>query len=289
MKVLRAKSAGFCMGVSLALRQLDTALGDVPGASRARCGRLATLGPVIHNPRVIEAYEDKGVVCFGESGEAEEGDTVLIRAHGVPREVEADLVSRGVAVIDATCPRVKQAQLAIAAERKKNGGALLLYGEAEHPEVRGLVSYAEGDAYVFLNMQELDAIRLDPAGQYFLAAQTTQDTVGFAPVCERVRERLGHDVPILNTICDATRKRQAEVLELADLVSILVVVGGSNSGNTRRLAEVARGKGVRAVHVEDVTELVPELFAGAAVVGLTAGASTPREHIDAVEAWLKKL
>lgn len=284
MKVLRAKSAGFCMGVSLALRQLDTALRGEPGGNR-----LATLGPVIHNPKVIASYEEMGVVCFSEPEEAREGDTVLIRAHGVPREVEADLAARGAAVIDATCPRVKQAQLAIAAEREKTSGTLLLYGEAEHPEVKGLVSYAEGDAHVFLDMAELDAIDLDLNRQYFLAAQTTQDTVGFGPVCERVRERLGHDVPILHTICDATRKRQAEVLELAGHVDVLVVVGGSNSGNTRRLAEVARGRGVRAVHVEDVSELTPELFEGSAVAGLTAGASTPREHIDAVEAWLKKL
>ncbi|MDL2209257.1 4-hydroxy-3-methylbut-2-enyl diphosphate reductase [Desulfovibrio sp. OttesenSCG-928-O18] len=289
MDVVRAKTAGFCMGVSLALRQLDAALTAAgPGGMRQE-RRLATLGPVIHNPRVIAAYEKRGVACFNAPEEARDGDTVLIRAHGVPRETEADLLARGVTVIDATCPRVKQAQLAIAAEREKSGGTLLLYGEVDHPEVKGLVSYSENNAHVFLNLEELEAIALDAAGTYFLAAQTTQDMVGFEAVCARTRARLGHDVVVLQTICDATRKRQAEVLDLAKQVDVVVVVGGSNSGNTRRLADVATGQGVNTVRVEDVSELDAAYFSGMRVAGITAGASTPVEHIDAVEAWLKNL
>ena len=285
MKVVRAKTAGFCMGVSLALRQLDAALESQQ--EQEHPARLATLGPVIHNPRVIAAYEARGIVCMESPNDAREGDTVLIRAHGVPREIENALQTKGVRVVDATCPRVKQAQLAIAREKEK-GRTLLLYGEADHPEVEGLVSYAGNDAYVFLNLAELEAIPLDMDRNYFLAAQTTQDMNGFTPICERVKERLGHEVPVLHTICDATQKRQAEVLHLAEAADIVVVVGGSNSGNTRRLAEVAEGKGIKSLRVEDVSELSPALFAGAEVVGLTAGASTPAEHIDAVESWLNK-
>lgn len=287
MRVVRAKTAGFCMGVSLALRRLDAALnaaGDV-----ASPGRLATLGPVIHNPRVIAEYEKKGVVCLNNVNEASCGDTVLVRAHGVPREMETLLLAGGANVIDATCPRVKQAQLAIAAERERKSGTLLLYGESEHPEVKGLVSYAEGDAHVFPDIAGLEAIALDPGQEYFLAAQTTQDIVGFERICARVRERLGHDAPVLRTICDATRNRQAEVLELAKNVEAMIVVGGGNSGNTRRLTEVAASQGIRSIRVEDVSELVPEYFSGVSVIGLTAGASTPSEHIDAVELWLKNL
>lgn len=289
MNVVRAKTAGFCMGVSLALRQLDAALAAAGPVGMRQKGRLATLGPVIHNPRVIAAYEKKGVTCFNDFTEAREGDIVLVRAHGVPHETEAELLARGVTVIDATCPRVKQAQLAIAAEREKSGGTLLLHGEAEHPEVKGLVSYSKNSAHVFLNLEELEAIALDPARPYFLAAQTTQDMMGFEAVCARVRERLGRDFAVLRTICDATCKRQTEVLELAKRVDVVVVVGGSNSGNTRRLADVATGQGVRAVRVEDVSELAPAYFNGMSVAGVTAGASTPAEHIDAVELWLRNL
>lgn len=286
MKVVRAKTAGFCMGVSLALRRLDAAL--VPVRERKASGRLATLGPVIHNPRVIAAYEAKGVTCITDPSDAREGDTVLIRAHGVPRDTERALLDKGVAVVDATCPRVKEAQIAIAREREQ-GGTLLLYGEADHPEVKGLVSYAENDARVFPDLAAMEAIELDPGQRYFVAAQTTQDTVGFASICDRIKQRLGHNVPVLHTICDATRKRQAEILSLAESVDIVVVVGGANSGNTRRLAEVAEGRGVKALRIEDVSELQESLFSGASVIGLTAGASTPAEHIDAVETWLKNL
>lgn len=289
MRILRARTAGFCMGVSLALRQLDAALAAFEaGGGVRKGGRIATLGPVIHNPRVIAAYEQKGVVCFSDPLEARDGDVVLIRAHGVPRDVEKELLARGATVVDATCPKVKRAQLAIAAERDLSGGALLLYGEKDHPEVKGLVSYAE-DAYVFPDCAGFEAVPLDSAREYFLAAQTTQDILGFKAVCARAKERLGHDVPVLRTICDATRKRQAEVLELARSVDVLIVVGGSNSGNTQRLAEVAEGQGVSALRIEDASELSPSLFADVSAVGLTAGASTPVEHIDAVEAWLKKL
>ncbi len=277
------------MGVSLALRQLDEALAAFQAAGKGRTGgRLATLGPVIHNPRVIADYEKKGVVCLDDAAEAESGDMVLIRAHGVPREVERDLLARGVTVIDATCPKVKQAQLAIAEKKAAGGDTLLLYGEADHPEVKGLVSYADNDACVFLDCAAFEAVSLDPAKAYFLAAQTTQDILGFEAVCDRARERLGHDVPVLQTICHATRKRQAEVLELAKQAAMVVVVGGANSGNTRRLAEVAEAQGAKALRIEDVTELSPAMFAGLEAVGVTAGASTPGRHIDAVEAWLRE-
>lgn len=290
MIIQRARTAGFCMGVSLALRQLDAAIRTFYGAGKAKSGgRLATLGPVIHNPRVIAEYEQKGVLCFSSVSEAREGDTVLIRAHGVTREVETELLSRGATVIDSTCPKVKKAQLGIAAERARTGGSLLLYGEAAHPEVEGLISYADNDALVFPDAKGFEAVTLDMAKEYFLAAQTTQEILEFEIICERAKERLGHAVPMLKTICDATRKRQAEVLELAHTVELMVVVGGSNSGNTRRLAEVAVGQGIPALRIEDAAELSPGMFAGVTVVGLTAGASTPAAHIDAVETWLEEM
>lgn len=278
------------MGVSLALRKLDEALETFPRSEAAKAGsRLATLGPVIHNPRVIAAYEARGVACLKDASEAREGDRVLIRAHGVPREEEQALLARGASIVDATCPKVKRAQLAIAAERARCGGTLLLYGEADHPEVKGLVSYADGNARVFLNCPAFEAVSLDLDAEYFLAAQTTQDILGFKAICERAKERLRYDLPILRTICDATRKRQAEVLALAQEADLVVVVGGSNSGNTRRLAEVAEGQGVRALKIEDVSELTPDMLVDARVVALTAGASTPGKHIDAVEDWLKEI
>ncbi len=289
MKILRAKTAGFCMGVSLALRRLNESIAAFRASDVQPGARLATLGPVIHNPRVIADYERQGVVCLSEPGEAREGDVVLIRAHGVPREMEKELLARGATVVDATCPKVKKTQLAIATERKRGRGTLLLYGEADHPEVQGLVGYADNEAHVFIDSAEFETVPLDPDGEYFLAAQTTQDILKFEDICARASKRLGHDVPMLHTICDATRKRQAEVLEIARQADVVVVVGGSNSGNTRRLAEVAEAQGARALRIGDAADLSPSQFAGVDVVGLTAGASTPAVHIDAVATWLRSI
>lgn len=288
MNVIRARTAGFCMGVSLALRRLDKALA-VWQVEQGSKGRLLTLGPVIHNPRVMEEYAAKGVLCINDPADARAGDRVLIRAHGVSRKVEAELARTGAVVIDATCPKVKKAQIAIAAEWQDRGGILLLFGEADHPEVRGLVSYAGGVSLIFGTEEEAETLPLNPADTYFLAAQTTQDQEAFSRVRERLSARLGHDLPVLCTICDATRKRQEEAIRLARNVDGMVIVGGCNSGNTRRLAEVAANQGVLAVHVECAETLPLDQIRLWKTAGLTAGASTPAAHIDAVQKILAAL
>ena len=285
MNVIRARRAGFCMGVALALHKLDTIVESRPGE------RVATLGEIIHNPQVLEDYAAKGVSCLRSPDEAESGMSVLIRAHGIPRSMEDDLRSRCVRVEDATCPRVKNAQLAIA-EATAAGRELLLYGEAEHPEVRGLISYAAGASHLFSSMEELEALLVTlPLGDrpVVLAAQTTQDRLIFDEMRELLSQRFGSSLTVLDTICDATRQRQEEAEELAGKVQAMVVAGGKTSGNTRRLAELARMRGVPTVLVETADELDPAFFAGIETVGLTAGASTPKYIIDEVEARLKAL
>ena len=291
MLVKRAQSAGFCLGVSLALRALDHEI-DLTLKNPDAARRIVTLGPIIHNPLVMRHYQNKGVVCLDSPKGILPGDRVIIRAHGIPVEEEKVLSSLGSDIVDATCPKVKKAQTAIAGQRDKNGGTLLLFGEAEHPEVRGLVSYAGGDALVFGSLEELEELmanRVKPDTSYFLAAQTTQDNEAFQTAHRALESRLGRPVPLLDTICNATRRRQEEAIVLAGKVEAMVVVGGKNSGNTRRLAEVAGARGIPAVHVEEVAELDPALLAGARVVGLTAGASTPRDHIDAMHRFLESL
>ena len=285
MNVIRARRAGFCMGVALALHKLDTIVESRPGE------RVATLGEIIHNPQVLEDYAAKGVSCLRSPDEAESGMSVLIRAHGIPRSMEDDLRSRCVRVEDATCPRVKNAQLAIA-EATAAGRELLLYGEAEHPEVRGLISYAAGASHLFSSMDELEALleTLPLVDRpVVLAAQTTQDRLIFDEMRELLSQRFGSALTVLDTICDATRQRQEEAEELAGKVQAMVVAGGKTSGNTRRLAELARMRGVPTVLVETADELDPAFFAGIETVGLTAGASTPKYIIDEVEARLKAL
>jgi 4-hydroxy-3-methylbut-2-enyl diphosphate reductase len=237
-------------------------------------------------------YAEQGVLCEDDPAAIAAGDRVLIRAHGIPREEEALLRNTGAILVDATCPKVKKAQLAIA-RASAEGGILLLFGERTHPEVRGLLSYAENPALVFGDLSELEALALDPSTRYFLAAQTTQDRSLYQRAGLRLAEKLGKEVRTLDTICDATRDRQQEVLALCAKVQAMVVVGGFNSGNTRRLAEVARSRGIPAVHVEQISDITPDILdqvlGRARVVGLTAGASTPNEHIDAMQTCLEAL
>ncbi|MDR0339700.1 MAG: 4-hydroxy-3-methylbut-2-enyl diphosphate reductase [Desulfovibrio sp.] len=289
MKVVRARTAGFCLGVSLALRCLDRELESVSAGAGQR---LITLGPIIHNPLVMRHYARMGVLCETDISRVASGDRVVIRAHGIPRGMQETLAGIGAKIVDATCPKVKKAQKAIG-KQYANGGTLLLFGEREHPEVRGLLSYAGEQAQVFGSLEDLAALELDPDKPYFLAAQTTQESSTFARAREKIRRLLGRDIPFLDTICDATRKRQQEATDLSSSVTALVVVGGFNSGNTKRLAEVAAGHGVVALHVEQPSDLSADCVArirqSGGPVGLTAGASTPDEHIAAVEAFLLSL
>lgn len=283
MEVIQAKTAGFCMGVSLALKKLDDEL-----RKKDILGRIVTLGSIIHNPQVIAKYEEKGVVCAVDLSELKPGDRVLIRAHGIPCDKENKLAELDVTVIDATCPKVKRAQLGIASMHQK-GQTLLLFGEADHPEVRGLLSYAGLDSMVFGDIDEFDGLKLDSAVTYFLAAQTTQDIDQYNKITAFAKKRLPYKPAVLNTVCSATRKRMRETIELARNVDMVVVVGGYESGNTRRLAEAVKAEGKKVLHVETPEEISSEAFCEGDVVALTAGASTPKFMIDATQKILQKL
>ena len=228
MEVVLAETAGFCMGVDLALRRLDKLVAAAEGRP------IFILGPIIHNPQVLKKYAEQGVLLAETPEEVENGAYVVIRAHGITRQVEAALRARDIIIKDATCPRVKKAQLLIG-RHTMDGQELLLYGEADHPEVKGLVSYAESGHFVFGSEEELADYSLSKQKQYVFAAQTTQDRVLFDTMAEGLLNDPDLDVTVLRTICDATKLRQKEANKLAGDVDFMVVVGGYNSGNTRRL------------------------------------------------------
>ncbi len=280
-RVVRAKTAGFCMGVILALKKLDALVED--GAAG---GRIFTLGPIIHNPQVLAEYAAKGVVTARSLDDIPPGATVVIRAHGVPKNVLGSLRERGVVIVDATCPKVKKAQLLIATEAGE-GRKLLLFGEETHAEVKGLLSYAEAGAFVFDSKEKLDAFPLEKEKRYCLAAQTTQDRTSFDAIARKLESNRVCDVKVLHTICDATRQRQDETVRIAREVDFMVVVGGFDSGNTRRLAQVAAGHHKRCVHVETARDLPLEELNRVRKIGLTAGASTPKTLIDEIHRLLE--
>ncbi|GAB7081019.1 4-hydroxy-3-methylbut-2-enyl diphosphate reductase [Megalodesulfovibrio paquesii] len=286
MDVKRARTAGFCMGVSLALHKLDRLLQANAGQAIGTGQTIQTLGPIIHNPQVLEHYASLGVTRQDDPEAVPTSAQVVIRAHGVPQAVENRLHERGVEILDATCPKVKRAQLLIQ-KQASQGRKLLLFGEPDHPEVVGLVSYAGPGCLVFQDLETLKTLPVEPGQAYVLASQTTQDRRRFEEVRTWLQQRLGEDLPVLETICDATRERQDEAKALAEAVEVMVVVGGFDSGNTRRLVDVARAAGAPCHHVETADALEPAAFAGCRLAGLTAGASTPKHIIDAVEARLR--
>lgn len=291
MKLLRAQTAGFCMGVDLALKKLASLIASPEASGNAAgqaglSGPLLTFGPIIHNPQVLEEYAAKGVRVVNDPADIPAGATVVIRAHGIPEPVRQAIQSRGAHMVDATCPKVKKAQTLISSQARR-GKVLLLFGEEDHPEVKGLLSYATAGAHVFGSMEELERIDLPFGLTYFLAAQTTQDEQEFLRLQDYLKERFDRGLTVLSTICNATMNRQQEAMDLAAQVDFLVVVGGRESGNTRRLAQVARAAGTPCVHVETADELTPEMVAGHRTIGLTAGASTPKKIIDRVQQVLE--
>ena len=298
MEVIRAKRAGACYGVQRALDMADEVIAD---GSRAY-----TLGPLIHNPQVVadlaargaeavdsveeirwERAADADAPAEGAATAAGDAPAVVIRSHGVTPQVLAAVEDRGFTVVDATCPHVSRAQHA-AAELAAEGCRVIVVGEAGHPEVEGLRAWAEeagGKVDVVAAPEEIPEGLYDPVG---VVAQTTQRRENLEAVVAALREA-GLEPIVKNTICSATRQRQEAAADLASAVDAMVVIGGRNSSNTTRLAEVCALTCPRTFHIESADELDPAAFAGCRRVGVTAGASTPENQIAAVEAFLRAL
>lgn len=263
MKVVVAKNAGFCMGVR---RAVEMAL-DTPAKHP---GPFYTYGPLIHNPQVLSLFAEKGVTVLTDIPEHGSG-TVLVRAHGVPPETKQALKKAGFSVIDATCPRVVKVQSIIKSHARK-GYAVIIVGDEDHPEVIGLLGFAGGEGYVVGSLEQLQ--QLPVFDQAIIVAQTTQNQQLYREVKSWTFEQRPH-YTVFDTICDSTEKRQAEIREMARLVDAILVVGGKNSGNTRRLAEIASAEGKPVYHVETEAELDANAFSDVKTLGITAGASTP--------------
>lgn len=265
-----SESAGFCWGVE---RALDLAL----KASENAQGPVRSLGPLIHNPGVIAELEKRGVQVVSRPEEATNG-TIILRSHGVPREVNEHLATSGTAVVDATCTFVKSAQEK-AAKLRDQGYFVIILGEKDHPEVLAVRSYAGDNSLVVESPDDLP-VEL-PGRRVGVVVQTTQSQERLAELVEHLAPRV-RELLVYNTICGATDERQSAAMTMADGVDAVVVVGGRNSGNTRRLAELCAARQPRTYHVESAEELEAAWFKGLKLVGITAGASTPPEQIQAV-------
>ena len=271
-----ASEAGACYGVERALQMVEAAADE-------RAGRVHTLGPLIHNPRVVAGLEERGVTVVSSPEEAA-GDALLLRTHGVTSDEEARARSLCSRVLDATCPFVKKVHLA--AERLSTEGyQVVVVGEAGHPEVEATLPHAPGAVVIG---SAAEAAALPHARKVGVVVQTTARR---ALLAEVVGELLGvaEEVRVVNTICEATAGHQAAADELAREADVMVVIGGRNSANTTRLAEISAARCPRTHHVEGADELCPSWFEGARVIGITAGASTPASQIEAVRERIAEL
>lgn len=272
-----SRSAGFCWGVEKALEVARNAATQAPGP-------VNTLGPLIHNPGVIAELRENGVGVVADPSEATEG-TIILRSHGVPRETREVLAQSGLTVLDATCRFVKAAQEK-AAHLKDAGYLVVIMGERDHPEVLGLRSYAGDDSLVAETPADLPAEL--PKQRIGVVVQTTQSRERLAELAAYLAPR-SRELLVYNTICNATEQRQAAAISMAADVDLVIVVGGRNSGNTRRLAELCSEVQPRTQHVESADELQPQWLAGVRSVGITAGASTPADQIEAVVRRIREI
>jgi len=259
MKVYIAEHAGFCFGVKRALDIATKLIGET---------NVYTLGPLIHNPQVIGDLEKNGIRCLEYLSEIH-GGKVIIRAHGVPPQIVQEAKQKGLEVIDATCPYVKKVH-DITKKLHDQGYQVIIFGEKEHPEVIGVKGNSE-NAIVIENLEEI--MMMKNYEKIGLVSQTTQSSQKYKSISEELKKHT-KELKVYNTICDATEKRQQSAVELSKKVDMMIVLGGLNSGNTRRLAELCN-KETTTIHVEKFSDIEKKTLASKKTVGVTAGASTP--------------
>ena len=277
MQVELAKSAGFCFGVQ---RAVDTVYKQIEENSAEK---IYTYGPIIHNEEVIKDMEKKGVEVILSEEELKQikSGIVIIRSHGVPKRICDLLDENGVRYVDATCPFVKKIHR-IVEEKSRDGYHIVIIGNREHPEVMGIEGWAQGPATIIQTEEEARAFELVPESEKVcVVAQTTFNYNKFKDLVEKF-EKKGYDILVLNTICNATQERQVEAERIASQVDAMIVIGGKNSSNTRKLYEICQKECKDTYYIQTLDDLNPESVNSVRSVGITAGASTPKKIIEEV-------
>ncbi len=273
-KIIIAPHAGFCFGVERAIELAERA------AQKTKEGKkVYTYGPLIHNPQEIGRLKTLGVEVLEDENQLDSNSVLILRSHGIPPQKERALRSKGVEIVDATCPYVKAVHEAIQ-QLVREGYFVVLVGEKNHPEVVGTWGYltdAGGEGIIVETLEDLKpALKKPKVG---IIAQTTQNEQFFKEVVGETALWV-NELKVINTICNATSVRQEEVRELAPKVDAMIIIGGKNSGNTTRLYKIAKSLNPNSHHIETEEELKEEWFRGVKTVGVSAGASTPKWIIE---------
>lgn len=269
MEIIVAKMAGFCFGVK---RAIDIAFQI---ANEKRKG-VYTLGPIIHNPQVVEMLKEKGIIPIEDIKAKKDIRALIIRTHGIPLHLSKEISSMGCEIIDATCPFVKKAQY-YAKLLMEEGYQVVILGEKNHPEVKGLMSYANDNVIVVDSKTPLPKLK-SRAG---IVVQTTQSLEALKKVLSDALEH-ANEIKVYNTICNSTALRLTETEKMARKVDVMLVVGGKNSANTTQLTRLCKSLSVPTYHIETSSEIKEAWIKNAKKLGITAGASTPEWIIKEV-------
>ncbi len=286
MEVILAEHAGFCFGVQ---RAVDTVYEQI--ACREKEGRpIYTFGPIIHNEEVVCDLQRRGVRVLDSLADAgkvpkEERGTVIIRSHGVEKAVCESLKDMGFGVVDATCPFVKRIHHIVEKESAE-GKSIVIVGNAGHPEVEGIKGWSGSATYIVESAKEAQNLVCSPGEELCIVSQTTFNYKKFQDVVEIFKER-GYNGSVVNTVCNATEVRQAEARELAARVDVMIVIGGNQSSNTRKLYEICRQECDMTYYIQTLDDLHLRLPESVRLVGITAGASTPNNIIEEVQNYVR--
>lgn len=279
VEVKKAREFGLCFGVRRAIKIIDKAVKEQQ--------EIVTLGPIVHNRLVVAKLADSGVKVVNKLDQVQDR-VIAITSHGVPAQLLSQIQAKKLRVIDTTCPIVRSAQKA-ARKLAQAGLRVIIFGEATHPEVKGLLGWAGNNAVATLNGKEIAGLELPR--RLGVISQTTQSSTKFVEFINEVISAVFPDVQelrIINTLCQETRKRQEAAIELAEKSDLMIVVGGHNSANTQRLAEVCSPM-VETHLIETAAEIEKDWLSGKQHIGVTAGASTPDESIEEVVRKLESL
>ena len=276
MKVIKAKSAGFCFGVK---RAVDTVYEQVKENQNLP---IYTYGPIIHNEEVVKDLEQKGVIVLRSEEELDtlEKGTVIIRSHGVAKDVYDRLESKKIQIVDATCPFVKKIHN-IVQKHSEMGENIIIIGNPEHPEVQGIKGWAGDHVEVFQTKEEAENYSCEQGKKICIVAQTTFNYNKFKELVEIIDEK-GYNITIKNTICNATEERQTEARDIARKVSAMIVIGDKSSSNTRKLYEICKGECENTFYIQTLKDLDLKSLNLVNSIGITAGASTPNNIIEEV-------
>lgn len=281
MEITVAKSAGFCFGVQ---RAVDSVYKELEENS----GKIYTFGPIIHNEQVVEDLNEKGIEVIDtveQLKKIKEG-TVVIRSHGVAKEIYDILEQQKLKMVDATCPFVKKIHN-IVLDESNNGKTIIIIGNDNHPEVEGIKGWVNGEVIVINKEEQIEKLSLPEQTKACIVSQTTFNHNKFKYLVEIIRKK-GYDITVVNTICNATHVRQVEAQKISSKVDGMIVIGGKNSSNTQKLYDICRNECENTFYVQTVKDLNLHELKSLKSIGITAGASTPKNIIEEVRTECQK-